>query len=218
MRHTTLILTSLLATGCLSSTVFADSYPPRKPGLWDMSVSTEGAKGLSSVKQCIDKETDAKLQKAAMAGQAGESCSKNEVTAVSGGYRMLSVCSVGGSTITSDGMLKGSFDSGYTGDIVVKYDPPMFGQSESKVGVTAKWLGECPPNMKPGDMTLPNGKIVNLVNMQKQFEASAQMLKSPQVQDALKNAAKGIDPKQLEALAKQLGQQVGQQGIQQNGK
>jgi len=208
MRHSTRILTSLLVASCVSSTAFADNYPPRKPGLWDMSVTTDGMKGLSSVKQCIDKETDAKLQQAAMAGQAGESCTKNEVTPTKGGYKMLSICKVAGSTITSEGFLKGSFDSGYSGDILVKYEPPLFGQGQHKVAVSATWLGECPSNMKPGDMSMPNGKVVNLVNMQKQFEASAEMLKSPQMQEALKNAAKGIDPKQLEALAKQFGQQA----------
>lgn len=118
---------------------------------------------------------------------------------------MHSECQVAGTTAISDGSFTGDFNSEYKADITITYNPPLFGQTGGKVVMSGKWLGACPTNMKPGDMKMSNGKIVNLIALQQKFAGAAQLLENPTTRNAIKDAVKGIDPKQLEALAKGLG-------------
>jgi hypothetical protein len=202
------IATSLfLYCGVSSTAAVADSFPPRKPGLWEMGINPGEGVPPQKVSQCIDKETDAKLQESVMSGPGGgaaEKCSQNKIEAVAGGYKTHSECKFAGATAISNGMFTGDFNSEYKAEISITYSPPLFGQASGKVTMSGKWLGECPTNMKPGDMKMPNGKIVNLIAVQQKVAGAAQLLENPATRNALKDVVKGIDPKQLEALAKGL--------------
>lgn len=211
MKHIIFTLSTLTSSVLLCcgffSTAKADSFPPRKPGLWEVGIHSGEGVPPQKVSQCIDRETDAKLQENVMSGPGGgaERCSKNEFKAVAGGYKMHSECQFAGTTAISDGMFTGDFNSEYKAEILITYAPPLFGQASGKVAMSGKWLGECPANMKPGDMKMANGKIVNLIALQQKLAGAAQILENPTTRNALKDAVKGIDPKQLEALAKGLG-------------
>ena len=206
LQFRTLTVAIILTCG-VSSTVVADNFPPRRPGLWEIAIGTGQGPTSHKMSQCIDKETDAKLQENVMAGPGGASqkCSKNELKPISGGYQIHSECEFAGTTATSNGTFLGDFNSEYKADISITYSPPIFGQGAGKVTMNGKWLGECPSNMKPGDMKMPNGKMLNLLALQKQVAGATQMLENPATRNALKEAVKGIDPKQLEALAKGMG-------------
>jgi hypothetical protein len=197
-----------LFCGVSSTALAADPFPPRKPGLWEMGINPGEGIPPQKISQCIDKDTDAKLQENVMSGpgaSGAEKCSKHEFKAVAGGYKMHSECQFAGTTAISDGTFTGDFNSEYKADISITYAPPIFGQASGKVTMSGKWVGECPANMKPGDMKMANGKIVNLIALQQKFAGAAQLLENPTTRNALKDAVKGIDPKQLEALAKGLG-------------
>jgi hypothetical protein len=76
-----------------------------------------------------------------------------------------SVCTVAGKAVTSHIVVNGSFDSEYTMNITSEGGGVRGGQSG--VTLTARWLGPCAADQKPGDMIMPNGTKMNILNMPK---------------------------------------------------
>ena len=72
---------------------------------------------------------------------------------------------VAGKTVTSHTAINGSFDSEYTMNITSqKADAPG---GQSTIMMTAKWLGPCAADQQPGDMIMPNGMKMNILNLPK---------------------------------------------------
>lgn len=141
----------------------ADTMPTRKPGLWEVTVEHGAAAGQPGMvsKQCVDATTDAKLQ------QLGNSqdCTSSAFKRTGSTFTVDSVCKFGGSTATTQIMGSGDFDSAYKMDMKSKYQPPLNGMSEGSAKMSAKFLGPCTADMKPGDMILPGGMKVNIMQM-----------------------------------------------------
>lgn len=153
------------AEGKASSTVV--EVPKRKPGLWKQTLLVEGVDELQTVQLCLDEASDPKL---AWWGQQGfkQACSKNDISRQpDGSWKFSSVCEVGGVKTTNDGAAVGDFNARYqlradsttTGSAI----PQMNGSHT--ITIDAEWLGECPAGMKPGDLDLPGGKRINMLEM-----------------------------------------------------
>jgi len=161
----------------------------RKPGLWEVSVSAEGKSLPGAMKQCADETTDAQMMQ--MAQGQSESCKMGALTKINSGYEFSSECQMGSSKISSKGVFKGDFETSYTGEVVTKIDPPVFGRGEAKSTIQAKWLGECPADMKPGDMQTGEGMKINLEQAKKGAQMAAEMMKNPEMLKAMKDAMAG---------------------------
>ena len=86
------------------------------------------------------------------------------------GERVLidTVCTAGGSTVTSQGSFSGDFSQRYAGQMRSTFAPPLHGMASSQMRMEARRLGPCKPGQKPGDTEmqgLPGG--VNLNDMMK---------------------------------------------------
>jgi Protein of unknown function (DUF3617) len=135
--------------------------PARKAGLWE--VKTTSAEGRSvSIQQCVDAQTDQAMQASAGAGTQRD-CAKRDVQKSGDTTTIDSVCTVAGKTRTAHVVIVGSFDSGYTMTITSKGE----GAAARTVSMAAKWLGPCTADQKPGDMIMPNGMKMNILDMQK---------------------------------------------------
>lgn len=136
--------------------------PKRKPGLWSQTVSTSGM--TQTMKLCLDAATEEKMT--VWGQQAGEDvCAKNQITPTAGGWSFVSECDMGSAgKVVTTGTTTGDFGSKY----VVKAKSVTTGASMAQANgthemeMTGTWEGACPANMKPGDMTLPNGMTLNL--------------------------------------------------------
>jgi hypothetical protein len=188
----------------------ADSLPSRKPGLWEISISTEiqGDSHPVKMKQCTDEAADAKLMQAGNDIQGQSMCSKNEITKTEQGYSISSICTHAGSKVSSEGAFTGDFSSEYSGDITTSFDPPVFGQKESKTTIRAKWLGACSDDMRPGDMILPNGMKMNVDKAAQSAKQAAKMLNNPEIAHAIQQMPKGLN-KEMESAMKEMMQQMG---------
>jgi hypothetical protein len=71
-------------------------------------------------------------------------------------FTVKSVCKFDKSTATTEGVFTGAFESNYRGEMHMTYDPPIHGLAKSDMTLTARWLGPCKPDQKPGDVILPN--------------------------------------------------------------
>lgn len=152
---------------CLAATVaLADGLPQLKPGLWQISTATSHSRRPRVSKLCLDRSTFGLVMSIGTAMQH-PSCSRTERH--SSGATMVtdSVCRIGGSESTTHTVVTYHGDSGYDTDIQAHYNPPLFGRSESTSHQSARWIGDCPAGMKPGDMLTPEGIKMNLAQLAK---------------------------------------------------
>jgi hypothetical protein len=142
--------------------------PPRKVGLWEIKMTMEGT-GMppQTSHQCIDAETD-KLMNTFGGGMRQQMCSQQEVKRMGSGIVISSTCNMGGMTMTSVGVVTGDFDSAYTVKVTTKRQggPSKAGPAETKMQLDAKWAGACKADQKPGDMIMPGGVKVNILDLQ----------------------------------------------------
>jgi hypothetical protein len=157
-----------------------DPLPKRRPGLWEMSINSPDAGRTHTSKQCVDETTDAKLQSMMNNGPAQGVCSKNEFTRTSTGFESHAECAIGSSKMTSVGAFTGDFDSAYTGTVVTSFDPPLIGKGSSSVSISAKWVGACPSDMKPGDMVTDRGKV-DMNKAAAGMKQAQEMMKNPEI-------------------------------------
>ncbi|MAK81897.1 MAG: hypothetical protein CMJ17_08470 [Phenylobacterium sp.] len=144
----------------------APAAPTRRAGLWEQRLSTEGIVQVTRI--CIDDTLDERLS---WWGQQAtdESCEKNLVTRrTDGSWQFSSVCDMGtGGKTTTSGVASGDFATRYviTGEssTVGAQAPQMNGTRT--VNIEAVWQGACPEGFRPGDMELPGGMRVNLLDM-----------------------------------------------------
>lgn len=143
---------------------FAGDLPARKAGLWQIDTTITTGHTVS-MKQCIDAKTDEVMQ-SRFTSMPGRDCSKHDVQKSADKITIDSVCTIAGKEASSHVVITGSFDSAYTAVITsdIKGAP-----TPHNVTMTAKWLGPCAAGQKPGDMVLPNGKTVNVVDMERRL-------------------------------------------------
>ena len=155
-----LFLLATLAAG-LSAQALALDMPKRKSGLWEISTSMEGMpKGMGPIQHCIDQNSDNLMQQSAE--KIKQQCSATDIKQQGDRITIHSVCKLDTTTTTMDAVFTGAFDSAYRGDIKTRFDPPLHGMAESKMGIAAKWLGACKPGQKPGDIVMPGRANFNL--------------------------------------------------------
>ncbi|WP_340647464.1 DUF3617 family protein [Phenylobacterium sp.] len=140
--------------------------PKRKPGLWEQRVSTGDFVQVSRI--CLDEATDAKISFWG-SQTTRDMCEKNVFSArVAGGYQFSSVCDMGsGGKTTTSGTATGDFNSKYLIQAESSTEgaaaPQMNGLH--KVTIEAAWQGACPEGYKPGDMSLPGGMKINILDL-----------------------------------------------------
>ena len=156
----------LAAAACLLLVGAASAldYPARKPGLWEMKVQGDSEAGMPAMStwHCIDAATD-KAMREMGEGVQGQRCSKQDMRREGGRIVIESVCTIGTSTATSRTVVSGDFSAAYRMESRASYSPPMMGRSEGKAIVEARWVGACKAGQKPGDVVLPNGITMNML-------------------------------------------------------
>ena len=152
---------------CLSVPALADEMPARKAGLWEIKTNTGVANMPQvSMKQCIDTATDKMMQNnAGSAPDAAKQCTQGSVQRSGNTITVDSTCNIAGKTMASHIVINGSFDSSYTMTVTSQGEGvPGAGRA---VTLTATWLGPCAADQHPGDMIMPNGMKINILDAQK---------------------------------------------------
>lgn len=140
----------------------AVNFPPRRAGLWDVTVNMESMKIPSRTnKMCIDAATDAKLMNLGMASKEAK-CTSMNVSGMGSTRTVDSVCHMNGGEQKNHIVMTYAGDSAYHMDMQSQFSPPIAGKSQSHITQDAKWVGPCPAGMKPGDMMI-NGMKINML-------------------------------------------------------
>lgn len=153
-----------LAAAAIAMPAFALDYPARKPGLWEIQTGDGGKGPGHTMQQCIDAASDKSLREMGQ-GMGKEMCSKQELRLDGGKLVMDSVCKVGNTTATSHAVMSGDFNSAYRMESKSSYNPPLMGRAEGTSVIEARWVGPCRADQKPGDMVMPNGMKMNVIDM-----------------------------------------------------
>jgi uncharacterized protein DUF3617 len=166
-------LASTLLITLVAMPALAADMPARKAGLWEITTS---AGNRMSIRQCIDAATDQMMQSRAGAGPgtgpgagpgagAPPQCSKRDVQKTGDTVTIDSTCTVAGRTVNTHAVVTGSFGSAYTMTVTSQGDGIPAGAGT--MTMSAKWLGPCAADQRPGDMIMPNGMKINILDLQK---------------------------------------------------
>ncbi|GLK54192.1 hypothetical protein JOD31_001360 [Methylopila capsulata] len=165
----------LASAAALPAAAAGFELPPRKPGQWEMSIQVDtAAMPPQVIRMCLDAETD-KLLNEKFSGMASNMCSKQEQTKDGDAIVLDSVCQLGDMKSESHSVVTGDFDSAYT----MKTDMKMSGSNApngvknitpggpmtQQTTLNAKRTGECEAAMKPGDIDLGGGRVLNVRDM-----------------------------------------------------
>jgi hypothetical protein len=162
-----LVFTVLLLLFAVPAAHAAD-YPHRKPGLWEITMAFSARKAPPMVtKLCVDADTDAALYQNSMGGDMAKMCSKRDISKSGNVTTVDSLCKIGDSNVTGHSVITETSATAYHIDHKSHMDPPIAGHADNTFTQDGKWLGACPADMKPGDMVMPTGMKMNVLDMQK---------------------------------------------------
>jgi hypothetical protein len=141
--------------------------PIRKAGLWEIKMVRTGSPlPEMTMQHCTDESTDRQMN--GMVGPtAQQACSKQDIRKTGTGYASDTVCNIAGRSITSHSDVVGDFNSAYTVTTVSHSDGGPAGARDTTSKLEAKWIGACKPDQKPGDIVMPGGRKMNVIEMQK---------------------------------------------------
>ena len=144
----------------------AVELPVRKAGLWEMKMVRTGSSVPDMTMQhCTDATTDKQMSTSFSPGK--ETCAKQDIQKTATGYVSDSVCSVAGMTVTSHAEITGDFNSAYTVKSTSHSERSGGQTRDSTTTVEAKWLGACKADQKPGDIVMPGGMKMNILELDK---------------------------------------------------
>jgi len=140
----------------------ADELPTRKPGLWEMKITKVGSSlPQMTMEHCTDASTDKDMANT-VSPMAKQICTKQDVEKTSTGYVTDSVCSMAGMSMTSHSDITGDFNSAYLVTTVAHIDKGPSFLRDTTTKIEAKYLGDCKPGQKPGDIVMPGGFKLNV--------------------------------------------------------
>jgi hypothetical protein len=145
----------------------AVELPVRKAGLWEMKmVRTGGSVPDMTMQHCTDASTDKQMSTSFSPGK--ETCAKQDIQKTAAGFVSDTVCSVAGMTITSHAEITGDFNFAYTVKSTSHSEGgPANITRDSTTTVEAKWVGACKADQKPGDIVMPGGMKMNILELDK---------------------------------------------------
>ena len=152
-----------------------------KPGLWQVNTDVAEMKtGKIATTLCVDAATGERWAK--MAGQVSGrdiDCAKRDIVRTPTGVAIDQVCTTQGRTVTSHIDYTIVSDTEFKEVVKSTFSPEVAGHAGNTVAIDAVWKGECPANMKAGDIQVKIPGIgTQVINMDAAL-AHAKAAKAP---------------------------------------
>jgi hypothetical protein len=158
---TLLILNAAIAAAVIGSVRADEIQPPfTKDGLWQATTShtMAGKTTQMTLKMCQNHDTQQKERDMSLQLRQKDQCAHTSTQAGPGVYVSEKKCTTGPNAGSST-----KVTMTFQGDTAYRVDVHITSSTgaESAMSVDGKYLGSCPPDMKPGDMVTPDGKKMN---------------------------------------------------------
>ncbi len=159
------IAIAILLTGFMLPAA-AQDYPKLKAGLWVMERASSRPTNPPTSRPnrmtlCLDDSVQKQMFEMGAGAMKGM-CSKHDFKLSGGRATGDFICDMAGSQMHSKSTMVLDGNSAYRTEIDTTYDPPLMGQSQTKMVITARNVGPCKPGQRPGDMIMPNGQTMNM--------------------------------------------------------
>jgi hypothetical protein len=161
-RVRTLLILSAAIGATVAGGIRADEIQPpfTKDGLWEATTShtMAGKTTQTTLKMCQSRDTQQKERELSAQLRQKDQCTHTTTQPGPGTYVTEKKCTTGpnaGSTSKSTMTFQG--DTAYRLDMHMNR-----AGTESAMTIEAKYLGPCPPDMKPGDTVLADGQKINI--------------------------------------------------------
>ena len=144
------------------ATAVTTTGPQQSPGLWSQSVSDR--RGVKTMRYCLDAAAASAL--ASFNRQLSGRCSRHAIAkAADGTWHFSTSCDMGaGGKVATEGVMLGDFRSHY----FIEAESQTVGAADgaangpSRVLADVQRQGDCPKDMAPGDVVLPDGSHTRL--------------------------------------------------------
>lgn len=160
-----------LAVAALPSQAHDDGW--RKPGLWSVTLTMEGStQGPVTVHQCSDETVEPDLLLSILPGQ--EHCLQPRVERSGDALTIHTHCRGHGEVVSESTLaLRGDFTRVYEGEALsTRRQGPVVAE-QRRTQVKSSWMGgPCLQGMKPGDMRLSNGVVIDVIRSKAETEAA----------------------------------------------
>jgi hypothetical protein len=167
-----------------------------------------------TLQQCADAATDRLLQEQGASRQAEArkptNCQEDMRSEVGRVLTHKEVCKLPDTTMTRLTVVTGDMNSSYRVSSHTTYAPPRAKQDESDMTMEAQWKGACPAGMRPGDMVLPGGMKMNVVDMQRMtapMGAAAAAGRAPsqaEIQRMMGQMQQSMSPEDMRRMAAEI--------------
>jgi len=160
----TIHLLAVLALSFLPGTCLAqESMPVRKSGLWELTETSSYFPGVSTRSAyCIDSKLD-RLDLEMR--DIGGACAAAVVRVQKGKLEMEKECQIGNSKTKATAVIRGDLSRAYEADFLTRVSPPHQGTAELRGKVKARYLGNCKPGQRAGDLIADNGNRMNMIDV-----------------------------------------------------
>jgi hypothetical protein len=148
----------------------ADSFPPRRPGQWEVRMATEKPAGGPQItaQMCIDAATDRELMTFGLR-MSKDSCKRYELKRAGANWVIDAECTFGPVKSVSHTTISGDFQS----TVTVRIEGTTEGMPGADKGPqptlmtqTSRWMGAtCTGGLVPGDIAMGNGIKFNVKQM-----------------------------------------------------
>jgi Protein of unknown function (DUF3617) len=142
----------------------ADEFPKMRAGLWEILTTVTPGSGAPNppflTTMCLDDSVQKDMMRASQGVLKGL-CTRDDVHIAGNTVTVDTVCNIGGSRVTSHSVMRFTGDTHYHTEAHATYEPALSGQTSASTLADGRYARACPAGMKPGDMRLPDGRIVN---------------------------------------------------------
>lgn len=147
----------------LTAASWANDFPKRKEGLWELKTVGLQASGMPATQFCVGDKTDQPEHALDRMPAVKGSCRFGAFRRAGEAWLAESVCKEGKRVVTSRSIASGDFETFYRIDTHVTYEPPLGGiKREDKDALEGRYLGPCHPGLKPGDSVVPGMGTLNM--------------------------------------------------------
>jgi len=74
-------------------------------------------------------------------------------------------CQIGNSKTKATAVIRGDLSRAYEADFLTRVSPPHQGTAELRGKVKARYLGNCKPGQRAGDLIADNGNRMNMIDV-----------------------------------------------------